>query len=84
LRRALPLVVTPAFPDGLTVLDGAGQWRGRDGAVARERSKVLVVALPDGSAAQAALRLAPVTAAYRARFRQESVMVTTASVCLGF
>jgi len=32
------------------VLDGAGQWRGRDGVVARERSKVLVVALPDGSA----------------------------------
>jgi len=66
------------------VLDGAGPWRGRDGVVARERSKVLVVTLPEGSAEQAAQRLAPVIAAYRARFRQDSVMVTTASACVGF
>lgn len=77
-------VVTPAFPDGLTVLDGAGQWRGRSGAVARERSKVLVVALPEGTAEQAASRLAPVSAAYRMRFGQDSVMVTTAQACVGF
>jgi hypothetical protein len=82
--RFLDQVVTPAFPDGLTVLDAAGQWRGGSGAVARERSKVLVVAVPGADAARAAARLAPVTAAYRSRFGQESVMVTTSPTCLGF
>lgn len=82
--RFMDDAVTPAFPDGLTVLDGAGQWRGRSGTISRQRSKVLVVALPDGDAAEAQRRLAPVIAAYRERFRQESVMVTTQAVCLGF
>lgn len=82
--RFMDDAVTPAFPDGLTVLDGAGQWRGRSGTISRQRSKVLVVALPDGDAAEAKRRLAPVIAAYRERFRQESVMVTTQAVCLGF
>ena len=82
--RFLEDVVTPAFPDGLTVLDAAGQWRGRDGRVARERSKVLLVALPGSTPAQALDRLAPVRAAYRARFGQESVMVTTRAGCVGF
>jgi hypothetical protein len=82
--RFMDDVVTPAFPDGLTVLDGAGQWRGRDGRIAREGSKVLVVALPGGTPAQALERLAPVRAAYRARFAQESVMVATRAACVGF
>jgi hypothetical protein len=82
--RFLDEVVTPAFPDGLTVLDAAGQWRTSDGRVARERSKVLIVALPGATPDRALARLAPVTAAYRARFAQESVMVTTRSGCVGF
>ena len=80
----LDKVVTPAFPDGLTVLDAAGQWRGLDGRIARERSKVLVVALPGGTPADAVARLAPVRAAYTSRFNQESVMVTTRTTCVGF
>ncbi len=82
--RFMDEAVTPAFPDGLTVLDGAGQWRGRGGPISRQRSKVLLVALPGGDAAEAQRRLAPVIAIYRERFRQESVMVTTEAVCLGF
>ncbi len=77
-------VVTPAFPDGLTVLDGAGQWRGAGGRLARERSKVLAVALPGATPAQALARIDPVIAAFRSRFAQESVMVTTAAACVRF
>ena len=77
-------VVTPAFPDGLTVLDGAGQWRGAAGRLARERSKLLVVAMPGATPAQALARIDPVIAAFRARFAQESVMVTTAGACVRF
>lgn len=36
--------VTPRFPDGLTVLDGYGQWLFRDrDELVRQRSKILVV-----------------------------------------
>jgi hypothetical protein len=77
-------IVTPAFPEGLTVLDGAGQWRGRDGRIERERSKLLLLVLPGGSAADATARLAPVIAAYRARFGQESVMLITRAGCVTF
>ncbi|WP_439596985.1 DUF3574 domain-containing protein [Falsiroseomonas sp.] len=82
--RFMDEVVTPAFPDGLTVLDGAGQWRGTSGRLARERSKVLVVLAPGATPAEAAARLAPVIAAFRGRFAQESVMVTTAEACVRF
>lgn len=82
--RFMDEVVTPAFPDGLTVLDGAGQWRNREGRIGRERSKLLIVALPGGSAEQAVARMAPVRAAYTARFAQESVMLVTRGGCVGF
>ncbi|MBU8538473.1 DUF3574 domain-containing protein [Falsiroseomonas tokyonensis] len=82
--RFLDEVVTPAFPDGLTVLDGAGQWRGASGRIARERSKLLVVLAPGATPAAATARLAPVVAMFRARFAQESVMVTTSGACVRF
>jgi hypothetical protein len=52
--------------------------------VQRERSKVLLVVAPGGVPGDLAARLAPVAAAYRARFQQESVMVSTRSGCVGF
>lgn len=82
--RFLDEVVTPAFPDGLTVLDGTGQWRGRSGVISRERSKVLVVAMPGAAPAAALARLDPVRRAYTTRFAQESVMVATRTACVGF
>lgn len=33
--------ITPAFPEGATVWDAAGQWRAPDGSVVRERSYVV-------------------------------------------
>ena len=44
--------VTPRFPDGLTVLDAQGQWRGSDGAIKQERSKLLVILAPPGGDAR--------------------------------
>jgi hypothetical protein len=77
-------VVTPAFPDGLTALDGAGQWRAPDGRLLRERSKLLQVVLPGEDAAAARARLAPVEAAWKARFAQQSVLTAYRSACVGF
>lgn len=74
--------VTPRFPDGLTVADAAGQWRGVDGVVVAEPSKILLLVLkgdPDERA-----RIAAIRAAYKARFRQEAVLLIERSACVGF
>ena len=40
-------IVTPNFPDGFTAFDAEGQWRNpATGAVARQPTKVLLVAAP--------------------------------------
>jgi hypothetical protein len=75
--------VTPNFPDGFTVFDGAGQWRNpRTGHVARDTTKILLVAVkrtPD-----LAHRLSSVIDTYEARFRQQSVGLVTRDSCAAF
>lgn len=55
-RGFLDREVTPRFPDGLTVLDGYGQWR-PDGAATpiRQAAKVLVILHEDTPAHRAAI-----------------------------
>jgi hypothetical protein len=65
-------VVTPRFPDGLTVLHGDGQWRDSTGVIVREASFVLEIYHPASAEADAALD--EIAAEYKRRFRQESVM----------
>jgi hypothetical protein len=77
-------VVTPSFPDGLTALDGAGQWRRPDGTILRERSKVLVLVLPGADAAAARARFLPVEAAWRTRTGHQSVLTVHRPACVGF
>jgi hypothetical protein len=82
-RQFLDEVVTPRFPDGLSVLDVHGQWKSpRTGAIARERSKRLSIIVPD--AASAAAQFEAIKAAYKRRFRQESVLQSEAGVCAAF
>ena len=82
--RFMADTVTPAFPDGLTVLDGAGQWRNGVGQISREDSKILLLVLPGQDKAAASARLAPVTAAWKARFAQESVLTVFRAGCAAF
>jgi hypothetical protein len=66
-------VVTPRFPDGLTVLDAHGQWRDPDGAtIVREPTKVLIVVRPRGVSADAAVDA--IAAEWKRRFMQKSVL----------
>lgn len=74
--------VTPRFPDGLTVLGAAGQWRGADGVVVREPSYVLEVMHAEDAASERAIR--EIADAYKARFRQEAVMRVTSPACVAF
>ena len=73
---------TPRLPDGLTVLDAQGQWRGSDGLVLKERSKVLVVLAPPGG--DAARLLDEVSDEYKRRFGQESVLRVVQDACVSF
>ena len=82
--RFMADTVTPAFPDGLTVLDGVGQWRNAAGQISREDSKILLLVLPGQDQAAASARLAPVTAAWKARFAQESVLTLFRAGCAAF
>ena len=82
--RFMADTVTPAFPDGLTVLDGLGQWRNAAGQISREDSKVLVLVLPGQDQAAASARLALVTAAWKTRFAQESVLTVFRAGCAAF
>ena len=71
--------VTARFPAGLTVWEAAGQWRGADGVVDHERSKVLLLVHPDTPAAREAVQT--VAARYRKMFDQQSVLWESAEVC---
>ena len=71
--------VTLRFPDGLTVWEAQGQWKGADGDVGHERSKVLLLVHPDTRIARAAVQ--SVISRYRRMFDQQSVLWETARVC---
>ncbi len=74
--------VTPRFPDGLTVLDGNGQWQDPAGRLSREPSTmVLIVTKP---APDLAARLEAVRQDYRARFHQQSVGLVVTPSCAAF
>ncbi len=81
-QRFLETEVTPRFPDGFSVADIYGQWRNAMGAAEAERSKNLIVILNDVPAY--ATRITSLRAAYRARFRQQSVLLVETPVCAGF
>jgi hypothetical protein len=74
-------VVTPRFPDGLTVLNASGQWRG-EGGVTKEQARILVIwhdRVPSRDADVEAIR-----SAYKQRFDQESVLRIDSVSCVSF
>lgn len=80
-RKFVDEEITPRFPDGLTVLDGGGQWRGDENQLIREASKVVLIVLPKkGDRA----KLNQVREAYKKRFAQESVLLVTQQSCVSF
>ena len=74
--------VTPAFPDGLTVLNGNGQWRNGRGVITREASTVVLIIAP--RAEDLVTRLNAIRDSYKKRFHQESVGLVMAPVCASF
>ena len=81
-RAFLAEEVTPRFPDGLTVVDAAGQWRGPSGTIERERAKVLVVLAAPG--AEGMRRTGEIAEAYKHTFGQGAVLRVVGSACASF
>lgn len=75
--------ITPRFPEGFSIVDGAGFWR--DGATQEtisEKSKIItrVHAATD----EADLAVAAIIVSYKKRFEQEAVLRVDRPVCAQF
>lgn len=74
--------VTPRFPQGLSVVEAAGQWRGADGLVVREPARVLTLVHAGSAAEETAVRT--IVANYKQRFAQEAVLRLRQPTCASF
>jgi Protein of unknown function (DUF3574) len=74
--------VTPLFPDGLSVIDVAGQFQNDEGDIVQEPTKLLILLVPD--AAAVASDIEAIVAAYKERFDQERLPHTEQPVCIEF
>ena len=82
-RRFVAREITTRFPDGLTILDGRGQWRNPNTKrIVREPSSVVMIALPGN--AEDHDRLNQVAEAYKRQFRQQSVGIIVRPACVSF
>ena len=81
-RRFIDEVVTPRFPDGLSVIDVQGQWRASNGQIVREPSKVLYLVLDGGP--DDPKKIANIRQAYKDRFNQQSVLLVSKPACVSF
>jgi hypothetical protein len=74
--------ITPRFPDGLTVIDASGQWRSPQDGILRERSKVVMIVVPENPPVQE--RIDAIANAYKRQFKQQSVGIVIRAACASF
>jgi hypothetical protein len=74
--------VTPRFPEGLSLMTGYGQWRGRRGKISKEQSRILLILYQPNATSEA--RIEAIRSAYKTHFRQDSVMRIDGSSCVSF
>jgi hypothetical protein len=70
----LDRVVTPRFPDGLTLLKGDGQFRGEDGVIIKEDSFILILLYDVDTFTESSRKINAIRRLYREAFQQESVL----------
>ena len=74
--------ITPRFPDGFTVFDALGQYRGRDGRIVSEPTKVLLIV--HGPEPRLRDSIQALRDVYRRQFQQESVLLIESPTRAGF
>ena len=80
--RFVDEVITPRFPDGLSVMDVQGQWRAPGGALVREPSKIVYLVLDGGPDDPA--KVAHIRDDYKSRFHQTSVLLVSQKACVSY
>ena len=80
--RFLETTVTPRFPQGLSVAEASGQWRGADGSTVRESTHVLQLVHANDTPSEKLV--AEIVASYKVQFQQEAVLRVKASACVSF
>ncbi|MFH1731853.1 MAG: DUF3574 domain-containing protein [Planctomycetota bacterium] len=74
--------ITPKFKDGLTIVHANGQYLDKSKKLIRERTKVVILIHPDTPRSR--IDIFNIINAYKARFRQESVLRVTGRVGASF
>jgi hypothetical protein len=67
--------VSSRFPEGLTVYEAFGQYRGKEGRIYREPTRIVLVLHPPGDHFDALIDT--IRALYKRQFNQESVLRVT-------
>ena len=81
--RFVAAEITPRFPDGLTIVNAAGQWRDqKTKRIVREPSKLVTIITAADTDAQE--KIDTIAAAYKRQFRQDSVGVVIRPGCVSF
>ncbi|WP_158811931.1 DUF3574 domain-containing protein [Beijerinckia sp. L45] len=80
-RHFMADVVTPKFPDGLSVFEGLGQWHGPRGSV-REASRMMIIIYRPAGDSDA--KIEAIRSGYETRFRQQSVLRVDTTACVAF
>lgn len=78
-REFLDTEVAPRLRAGFTTWSAEGRWRGADGRVIREDTRVLSVVHEPGAVAEGPMR--EIVADYKRRFRQEAVLRVRNPAC---
>jgi hypothetical protein len=69
-------VITPRFPEGLTLLTGRGQFLDASDEIIQERSRVLILLYPVEVRQEKSEKIEEIREAYKRCFQQESVLRT--------
>lgn len=75
-------VITPRFREGLTVLNGSGQFLNSSGVLIRENSKIVILIYESSPEKERAIN--QIIETYKQRFQQESVLRATSEVRVSF
>jgi hypothetical protein len=70
------------FPNGFTIVDALGRWRGYDGKVVNERSKILIIFHDQSD--ETIRKFDELRSLYRQRFGQQAVTRQTSKVWAAF
>lgn len=73
-QNFLDTKITLAFPDGLTLLKGLGQFRGSDGVTIEEDSFLVVLLYPREARWESDGKIEQIRRDYKDEFQQESVL----------